>query len=95
MLKRFAPLAGLTLLLSLASVPAAHAAPRLGFSFHVGSRPSYAVAAPRVRPGYHWQRGYYVRAAFGRTRWVPGHWVRDAYRGYWRNGRYYRGYARR
>jgi hypothetical protein len=80
MVKRFAQLAGLTLLLGLVFVPAAHAGPR--FSFSIGVGPSYPIApyeaTPAPPPGYIWQPGYYVRSGFG-DRWVPGTWVPAPY----------------
>jgi hypothetical protein len=56
MLKRFAQLAGLTLLLGLVFVPAAHAGPH--FSFSVGVGPSYPIApyAGRNWGGERWER---------------------------------------
>jgi hypothetical protein len=82
MLKRFAQLAGLTLLLGLVFVPAAHAGPR--FSFSIGVGPSFPVGPyavpPGPPPGYIWQPGYYVRSGFG-DRWVPGAWVPAPYAG--------------
>jgi hypothetical protein len=78
MMKRFAQVAGLTLLLGVLFVPAAHAGPRFSFSLGVG--PSYPVAPYAVAPGpgYVWQPGYYVRTGFG-DRWVAGAWVPAPY----------------
>jgi hypothetical protein len=69
MVKRVALLAGLTLLLSVAFVPAAHAQTR--FSFQFGMSPGPA-------PGYVWQDGYYVQSGYG-DRWIPGGWVPARY----------------
>jgi|KBSMisStaDraftv2_1062788.scaffolds.fasta_scaffold76546_3 hypothetical protein len=70
MLKRFAQVAGLTLMLGMVTVPAAHADTR--FSMQIGAGP---VVAP---PGYVWQPGYRVWTGY-RYRWVPGAWVRAPY----------------
>src|SRR5258707_15105231 len=70
MLGRLSRLSGLTLLLGLLAVPAAHASSR--FSIHVGVGPAVgpvAIAAPY--PGYVWQRGHYVRFGY-RIPWFPG-----------------------
>ena len=69
MLKRLAQLAGLTLLLAVACVPAALASTH--FSFQIGVAPSPA-------PGYVWQEGYSAWTGFG-YRWVPGRWVPAPY----------------
>src|ERR1700730_10677556 len=83
MMKRFAQLAGLTVLLGVMFVPTAHASTR--FSVHIGVPVPVApvFVAPGPPPGYVWQQGYYVRTAFG-SRWVPGAWVPAHYvRGGW------------
>jgi hypothetical protein len=83
MLKRFAQLAGLTLLLGAVFVPAAHASTQ--FSVQIGPWAPIApvVVAPGPPPGYVWQSGYYVWAG-SRYRWVPGAWVPAPYvRGRW------------
>ncbi len=72
---RIARLIGLTMMGSLAFVPAAHAGPH--FSIHIGVGAPVAVA-PVVRPGYIWRPGYYVRTDFG-YQWVPGAWVPAPY----------------
>jgi len=82
MLKRFAHVAGLTLLLGVAFAPTAHASTRI--SVQIGARvpiaPVAVAAAPR---GYLWRPGYRVWTRFG-YRWVPGAWVPPPYvRGYW------------
>jgi hypothetical protein len=81
MVKRYYRLAGLTLLFGLLLTPAAHASTRIAVQIGV---PGFAVAAPvRVAPapypGLIWQPGYYVGIGYGR-RWVPGAWIRPAYR---------------
>jgi len=73
MLKRFAQVAGLTLMLGMVAVPAAHADTR--FSLQIGP---VAVA----HPGYVWQPAYRVWTGYG-YRWVPGAWVPAPY---WRGG---------
>ena len=79
MVKRLALLVGLTLLLGVAFVPAAHASAH--FSFRIGVAPSPA-------PGYVWQEGYSVWTGFG-YRWVPGGWVPAPYgRRDWEVGRW-------
>ncbi len=97
MLTRYSRLAGLTLLFGTLLTPAAHADTRI--AVHIGV-PVRAVVAPvAVAPapygGFIWQPGYYVRTGYGR-RWVPGAWIRPAYR-YGRPGWGYerRGYERR
>ena len=92
MLKRFAQLAGLTLLLGMVFVPAAHASPQVSFSLRVG--PSVPIApyavAPGPPPGYVWQPGYYERTRVG-PRWVRGAWVPAPYsRGNWARERWER-----
>ena len=76
MLNRLSRLIGLTLLLGLAYVPAAHADTRFSLSIGVPPAPIAVAAAPF---GYVWQPGYYVREGFHR-RWVPGRWVPGAHR---------------
>lgn len=71
MLKRFAQVAGLTLMLGMVAVPAAHADTR--FSLQIGAGP--VAVAP---PGYVWQPGYQVWTGYG-YRWVPGAWVPAPY----------------
>jgi hypothetical protein len=78
MLKRFAQLAGLTLLLGVVFVPAAHASTRISVQIGVPVPIAPVVFAPVPRPGYVWQRGYYVWTGF-RYRWVPGAWVPAPY----------------
>jgi YXWGXW repeat-containing protein len=75
MLNRLTPIVGLTMLLGLAYVPAAHADTRIAVS----------IGAPVVAPvqygpayGYVWQPGYYVWTGW-RYRWIPGSWVRSPY----------------
>src|SRR6266446_4274807 len=60
MLKRYARLAGLTLLLGVVFVPVAHASTH--FSVQIGPWAPIApvVVAPGPPPGYVWQSGYYV-----------------------------------
>lgn len=93
MLKRYAQLAGLTLLLGVLSVPAAHASTRI--SVRIG--PSVPFAAPVAvvpgpRPGWAWRPGHYVRYGY-RRHWVPGTWVRvsfgPVYGSRWSGARYY------
>jgi hypothetical protein len=69
MLKRFALLASLTLLLGVAYVQPAQARTRFSFQIGVGRVPP---------PGYVWQEGYYARTGYGRH-WVPGTWIRAPY----------------
>ena len=71
MVKRFALLAGLTLLLNVAFVPAAHAQTRFSFQFGI---------SPGSAPGFVWHDGYYVQNGYG-YRWVPGGWVPARYAG--------------
>ena len=72
MLKRFAFVAGLTLLFGVVFVPSAHAQTR--FSLQIGpAAPFYGAQGPG--PGYVWQRGYYAWTGYD-YRWVPGGWVR-------------------
>jgi hypothetical protein len=87
MLHRLSRLVGLTLLVGLAYVPAAHADTRFSLSIGVPFAPVAVAPAPY---GYIWQPGYYVRQGFHR-RWVPGSWVRAPHssRG-WRNERWER-----
>jgi hypothetical protein len=91
MLHRLSRLVGLTLLLGLAYVPAAHADTRFSLSIGVPFAPVAAAPAPF---GYVWQPGYYVREGFHR-RWVPGSWVRDPYHSRnWRHDRDRRNWER-
>jgi hypothetical protein len=84
MLKRFASLAALTLLLGTTFVPAAHADTR--FSLRVG--PVYGAYDSRPRPV--WQPGYRVWTGY-HYRWVPGRWVTTSYGRYdWRRERWER-----
>ena len=71
MLRRFAQVAGLTLMLGMVAVPAAHADTR--FSIQIGAGP--VAVAP---PGYVWQPAYRVWTGYG-YRWVPGAWVPASY----------------
>jgi len=90
MLKRFAQLAGLTLLLGVVFAPAARASTH--FSVWIGPSAPFApgVAAFGPPPGYVWQPGYRVWTGFG-YRWVPGAWVRALYaRGNWAGERWER-----
>jgi YXWGXW repeat-containing protein len=88
MLKRFALLASLTLLLGVAYVQPAQARTRFSFQIGVGRIPP---------PGYVWQEGYYAWTGYGRH-WVPGTWVpspygygrRDWARERWERRSYYR-----
>ena len=76
-MSRIARLLGLTLLLGMIAVPAAHATTR--FSVQVGVGPAVApVAAPY--PGYVWQPGHRVWTGYG-YRWVPGRWIPALYNG--------------
>ena len=81
MLKRFVLLAGLTLLLGVGFVPAAHASTH--FSVQIGAGVPWAAAD--IAPGYAWQPGHYIWAGFG-YRWVPGAWV--PLRGNWARERW-------
>jgi WXXGXW repeat (2 copies) len=78
MMKRFAQLAGLTALLGVMFVPAAHASTRISVQIGVPVPFAPVVVAPGPPPGYVWQQGYYVRTGFG-SRWVPGMWVPARY----------------
>ena len=80
MLKRIALLGGLTLLIGVAVVPAAHASTPLSLSVQIGSPVAVApyAVAPRAPRGYVWQPGYYTRTPYG-NRWVPGAWVPAPY----------------
>jgi hypothetical protein len=90
MLKRFAQLAGLTLLLGVVFAPAAHASTY--FSVQIGRPvpivPVVVAAVPP--PGFVWQPAYYVWTGF-RYRLVPGAWVPAPYvRGRWAGERWER-----
>src|ERR1700676_4247356 len=92
MLKRFAQVSTLTLLLALFAVPAAHASTRFDFHLGIGAPVVVPVPVARAPYGYVWQPGYYARTPFG-ARWVPGAWLPRTYerRGWaperWREGR--------
>jgi hypothetical protein len=108
MLKRFAQLAGLTLLVGVVFAPAAHASTHVSVQIGTSVPIAPVVFAPGPPPGYVWQRGYYVWTGF-RYRWVPAAWVPAPYvrRGWagerWererrdlhRDGNWYRGHDRR
>jgi hypothetical protein len=85
MLRRLAPIVGLTLLLGVMFAPAAHADTR--FSIQIG--PGYGSYRPG--PGYVWQPGYYAWTGYGR-RWVPGGWVSSYGRRDWGRERWGRDY---
>jgi hypothetical protein len=82
MLKRFAYVAGLTLLLGIVFAPPAHASTRI--SVRIGAPVPIAPVAVVARPrGLVWRPGYRVWTGVG-YRWVPGVWVPAPYaRGYW------------
>ena len=89
MVKRFASLAGLTLVLGLVCAPAAHAGTR--FSVQIGLPVLVAPVAvtPGPPPGYVWHPGYYVWTGF-RYRWMPGAWVPSYVQGNWARERWER-----
>jgi hypothetical protein len=78
MLKRFAQLAGLTLLLGMVFAPAAHASTRISVQIGTPFPIAPVVIAPGPPPGYIWQPGYRVWTGFS-YRWVPGGWVLAPY----------------
>src|SRR3981081_1521272 len=73
-MKRFARLAGFTLLLGVVFVPAAHAGTHLSVQIGTPVPIAPVVFAPGPPPGFVWQPGYYVWTGF-RYRWVPARWV--------------------
>ena len=108
MLKRFAQLAGLTLLVGVVFAPAAHASTHVSVQIGTSVPIAPVVFAPGPPPGYVWQRGYYVWTGF-RYRWVPAAWVPAPYvrrgwagerwererRDLYRDGNWNRGHDRR
>jgi hypothetical protein len=90
MVKRFALFAFLTLLLSMAVVPNAHASNHFSLQFGVTAGPGYVWYDGYYAPaphGYRWVPGRWVSAPYGRTGWHDERWVREHRDEYWRRDR--------
>ena len=82
MVKRFALLASLTLVLAALTAPVAQASPHMFVQIGEPAPFVAPIAVARTPyPGYTWQPGHYIWTRFG-YRWVPGVWVRTFYPSY-------------